>query len=120
MPRDISYAADRQTTLAPTLCGKASRRRHNGARDAGDTGTEIRGSSHLAEMTSANPRPTSTDIGQLPLGQPGLAPSANLGQPQPTSINSAEGPSKCSDCCMNVPLLYGEGLLVGLDVVEDT
>jgi hypothetical protein len=23
-------------------------------------------------------------------------------------------------CCMNVPLLYGEGILVGLNVVEDT
>ncbi|KAJ6582278.1 hypothetical protein B0H19DRAFT_1229308 [Mycena capillaripes] len=44
------------------------------------------------------PRPTSTDLGQLPLDQPGRAPSANLGQPQPTSTKSAEGPSKCSAC----------------------
>ncbi|KAJ7807171.1 hypothetical protein B0H14DRAFT_3483473 [Mycena olivaceomarginata] len=65
----------------------------------------------MAEATSANPRPTSTDLGQLPLDQPGQAPSANLGQPQPTSTKSAEGPSKCTDmhgrhvsaaCCVSI------------------
>ncbi|KAJ6529341.1 hypothetical protein B0H19DRAFT_1384997 [Mycena capillaripes] len=40
------------------------------------------GSPNLAEVTSAN-------LGQLPLDQPGRAPSANLGQPQPTSTSTA-------------------------------
>ncbi|KAJ7791759.1 hypothetical protein B0H14DRAFT_2624676 [Mycena olivaceomarginata] len=48
----------------------------------------------MAEATSAIPRPTSTDIGQQPLDRPGRASSANLGRPQPTSMKSAEGPSK--------------------------
>ncbi|KAJ7343041.1 hypothetical protein DFH08DRAFT_811363 [Mycena albidolilacea] len=50
----------------------------------------------MAEATSAIPRPTSTNIGQLPLDRPGRASSANLDRPQPTSIKSAEGPSKCT------------------------
>ncbi|KAJ7142612.1 hypothetical protein C8R44DRAFT_725950 [Mycena epipterygia] len=43
----------------------------------------------MAETASAN-------LGQLPLGRPGRAPSANLGRPQPTLIKLAEGPSKCN------------------------
>ncbi|KAJ6537090.1 hypothetical protein B0H19DRAFT_1317468 [Mycena capillaripes] len=68
----------------------------DGARDAGrwnrDQGLGQPGRGDLAQ-----PRTTSTDLAQLPLDQPGRAPSANLGQLQPTSTKSAEGPSKCSE-----------------------
>ncbi|KAJ7794674.1 hypothetical protein B0H14DRAFT_2577398 [Mycena olivaceomarginata] len=70
--------------------GKAGRR----GRGCWRRWAEIRGSPNLGEVISANPRPTSTDIGQLALDQRGRASSANLGQPQPTSVKSAEGPSK--------------------------
>src|ERR1700761_5550419 len=53
-------------------------------------------STNLAKLTSANPRPTLTDIGQLPVGRLGRGPSANLGRRRLISIKLAEGPSKCS------------------------
>jgi hypothetical protein len=82
MPRDIRYTAHRQTTLATlTWLWEASRRRQGCWR----RWDRDQGSPNLAEITSANPRPTSTDIGQLPLDQPGLAPSANLNRHRPTS-----------------------------------
>ncbi|KAJ6528075.1 hypothetical protein B0H19DRAFT_1385276 [Mycena capillaripes] len=68
----------------------------DGARDAGrwdrDQGLGQPGRDDLTQ-----PHPTSTDLGRLPLDQPGRAPSANLGQPRPTSTKSAEGPSKCRE-----------------------
>ncbi|KAJ7132604.1 hypothetical protein C8R44DRAFT_731258 [Mycena epipterygia] len=74
-------------------CGKAGRWCWGCWRRWGrDRGVTQHGRDSLGQ-----PRPTSTDIGQLPLGRPGRAPLANLGRPQPTSIKSAEGPLKCSD-----------------------
>ncbi|KAJ7142588.1 hypothetical protein C8R44DRAFT_725926 [Mycena epipterygia] len=74
-------------------CGKAGRRCQGCWRRWGRDW----GSTDLAEIISTNPRPTSADIAPTGLDQPGQAASANLGTRQPTSINSAEGPSKCSE-----------------------
>ncbi|KAJ7117006.1 hypothetical protein C8R44DRAFT_738873 [Mycena epipterygia] len=64
----------------------------DGAGDAGGALGQRSGLAQPGRGKFGQPRPTSTDLGQLPLDQPGRAPSANLGQPQPTSI-----PSKCSE-----------------------
>jgi hypothetical protein len=101
MPRDISYTQPvGKLKLAPTQpphshgLWLAVGRPADSARDAGSAGAEI----GARPTWPRQPRPT---LGQLPLDQPGRAPSANLGQPQPTSTKLAEGPSKCSDKCFS-------------------
>ncbi|KAJ7189943.1 hypothetical protein GGX14DRAFT_408395 [Mycena pura] len=46
----------------------------------------------LAPPGSTNPRPMSTDIGQLPVGRLGRGPSANLGRRPTTSANISSTP----------------------------
>ncbi|KAJ6532463.1 hypothetical protein B0H19DRAFT_1081520 [Mycena capillaripes] len=55
----------------------------DGARDAGRWDRD-QGLGQPDRDDLAQPRPTSTDLGRLPLDQPGRAPSANLGRPRPS------------------------------------
>ena len=81
-------------TYLPTHTHMAVGKPADGAGDAGGALGQRSGLAQPGRGNLGQPRPTSTDLGQLPLDQPGRAPSANLGQPQPTSIKVGRGAIK--------------------------